>query len=65
MNVSHLPVVDRNEPTRLLGMLSRSSIATAYRSALDEEDEIEPSALTAHLDGVRQRMRDKRHVAGD
>jgi CIC family chloride channel protein len=64
MNVSHLPVVDRNAPTRLLGMLSRSSIATAYRSALDEEDAIEPSALTAHFDGVRQRMRDKRRAAG-
>jgi CBS domain-containing protein len=62
-SVSHLPVVDRNEPTRLLGMLSRSSIATAYRSLLDEEDAIEPSVLTAHIDGVRQRMRDKRAAA--
>jgi H+/Cl- antiporter ClcA len=64
MNVSHLPVVDRNEPTRLVGMLSRSSIATAYRSVLDEEDAIEPSALTAHIDVVRQRMRDKKRAAG-
>jgi chloride channel protein, CIC family len=64
MNVSHLPVVDRTQPTRLLGMLSRSSIATAYRSVLDEEDAIEPSALTAQIDVVRQRMRDMRRAAG-
>jgi len=60
-----LPVVDRNQPTRLLGMLSRSSIATAYRSTLDEEDAIEPSALTAHIDVVRQRMRGRRRAAVD
>ena len=64
LNVSHLPIVDRNEPTRLLGMLNRSSIATAYRSALDEEDAIEPSVLTPHIDVLRQRMRDKKRAAG-
>jgi H+/Cl- antiporter ClcA len=35
--VGRLPVVDRTDPTRLLGMLSRGSIATAYRAVLDEE----------------------------
>jgi hypothetical protein len=45
-------------------MLSRSSIATAYRSVLDEEDAIVPSALPAHIDVVRQRMRDKKRAAG-
>jgi H+/Cl- antiporter ClcA/predicted transcriptional regulator len=59
-NVSHLPVVDRKEPTRLLGMLSRGSIATAYRSALDDEDEVEPAPLATHIEGIRQRMRKKR-----
>jgi CBS domain-containing protein len=59
-NVSHLPIVDRKEPSRLLGMLSRGSIATAYRSALDEEDEVEPGPITTQIDDMRQRMRQKR-----
>jgi chloride channel protein, CIC family len=36
-SVGRLPVVDRHDPTRLLGMLSRGSIATAYRAVLEEE----------------------------
>jgi predicted transcriptional regulator len=59
-NVSHLPIVDRKEPSRLLGMLSRGSIATAYRSALDEEDEVEPGPITTQIDDMRRRMRQKR-----
>jgi len=62
-SVGRLPVVDRREPTRLLGMLSRGSIATAYRSVLDEEDAIEPSPLSAHIGVVRQRLRDKKRTA--
>jgi len=60
VNVSHLPIVDRKEPTRLLGMLSRGSIATAYRSVLDDEDEVEPGQITTQIDGMRRRMREKR-----
>jgi CIC family chloride channel protein len=52
----HLPVVDRNDPTHLVGMLSRGSIATAYRSALDDEDMVEPGPLTTHINGMRQRI---------
>jgi len=37
-SVGRLPVVDRAQPTRLLGMLSRGSIATAFRSVLEEEE---------------------------
>ena len=59
-NVSHLPIVDRKSPARLLGMLSRGSIATAYRSALDEEDEVEPGPITSQIDDMRRRMRQKR-----
>jgi H+/Cl- antiporter ClcA/predicted transcriptional regulator len=59
-NVSHLPVVDRKDPKRLLGMLSRGSIATAYRSALDDEDEVEPGPLATHIEGMRHRMQRKR-----
>jgi hypothetical protein len=39
---------------------SRGSIATAYRSALDEEDEVEPGQITTQIDDMRQRMRQKR-----
>jgi len=59
-NVSHLPIVDRKSPARLLGMLSRGSIATAYRSALDEEDEVEPGPITSQIEDMRRRMRQKR-----
>jgi len=59
-NVSHLPIVDRKAPARLLGMLSRGSIATAYRSALDEEDEVEPGPITSQIEDMRRRMRQKR-----
>jgi H+/Cl- antiporter ClcA/predicted transcriptional regulator len=62
-SVGRLPVVDRSEPTRLLGMLSRGSIATAYRSVLEEEDVVEPGPLSAQISGVRQRLRDKRRAA--
>jgi CBS domain-containing protein len=35
--VGRMPVVDRDDPTRLVGMLSRKAIATAYLVGLDEE----------------------------
>jgi hypothetical protein len=44
-------------------MLSRGSIATAYRSVLEEEDVVEPGPLSAQISGVRQRLRDKRRAA--
>ena len=62
-SVGRLPIVDRKDPTRLVGMLSRGSIATAYRAVLDEENAVDPSLLTAHIDEVRQRLRDKKRVA--
>jgi CIC family chloride channel protein len=53
-SVGRLPVVDRAQPTRLLGMLSRGSIATAFRSVLEEEEAVDgkwgkrvPSAISA------------------
>jgi CIC family chloride channel protein len=57
-SVGRLPVVDRSEPARLVGMLSRGSIATAYRSVLEEEDAVEQSPLSAHIRAVRDRLRD-------
>jgi CIC family chloride channel protein len=48
-SVGRLPVVDRDDPKRLLGMLSRGSIATAYRAVLDEESTVEPSSLAEQM----------------
>ena len=36
--VGHLPVVARDDPTRLIGMLSRHSITAAYRTVMEEEE---------------------------
>jgi CBS domain-containing protein len=43
--VGRLPVVDRQEPTRLLGILTRQGIAGAYQQVLEEESLREPGGL--------------------
>jgi H+/Cl- antiporter ClcA len=58
--VGRLPVVDRDTPTRLLGMLSRGSIATAYRTVLEEESAREHSDLSARMRALRKRLFDWR-----
>jgi CIC family chloride channel protein len=35
--VARLPVVNRDEPTRLVGMISRDGMTAAYRAVLEEE----------------------------
>ena len=35
--VGRLPVVERDDPTRLVGMLSRDCVMAAYRAAMEEE----------------------------
>jgi len=55
-SVGRLPVVDRNDPTRLLGMLSRGSIATAYRTVLEEEETVDGTTISARLRLVRRRF---------
>jgi chloride channel protein, CIC family len=52
--VGRLPVVDRDEPTRLVGVLSRGNLATAYRAVLDEEhSRYRSPALRRMVDVVR------------
>jgi len=53
--VGRLPVVDRAAPTRLVGMLSRECLASAYRSVLDEEHERAHGPLSARLRLAHQR----------
>jgi CBS domain-containing protein len=43
--VGRLPVVERGDPTRLLGLLTRQGIAGAYKQVLEEERLREPGGL--------------------
>jgi chloride channel protein, CIC family len=56
--VGHLPVVDRRDPTHLVGMLGRESIATVYRSVLDEEQNLERGAMGAGVQLGAERLSD-------
>lgn len=55
--VGRLPVVDRSDPTRLLGMLSRGSVATAYHAVLDDEQAREASSIARPIRSVGRRVR--------
>jgi H+/Cl- antiporter ClcA len=43
--VARLPVVNRSDPTRLVGMVSRDGLAAAYRALLDDEQVRERGAF--------------------
>ena len=45
--VARLPVVRRDDPTRLVGMVSRDGLAAAYRAVLDEEHLRERGSVAA------------------
>ncbi len=53
-NFGRLPVVDRREPTKLIGYLGRSAILQARRQRLEEEHLREPGWLKAS--GLRSRL---------
>jgi CBS domain-containing protein len=57
--VGRLPVVNRDEPTRLVGMLSRDGLAAAYRAVLEEEHVRESAQLRARFRELRRRLRPK------
>jgi CBS domain-containing protein len=57
--VGRLPVVDRDDPGRLVGMLSRGSLATAYRSVLDEEQVRDHSWLSSRVQKAARHLRRK------
>ena len=57
--VGRLPVVDRDDPSRLVGMLSRGSLATAYRNVLDEEQARQHSWLSERMHRVALNLRRK------
>jgi len=58
-HIGRLPVVDRDEPTRLLGYLGRAAIATAWREVMDEEHLREAGWLTSRFRLLRSVARSK------
>jgi chloride channel protein, CIC family len=56
--VGHLPVVDRRDPSHLVGMLGRESIAMVYRSVLDEEQNLERGSVGASVQLGAERLSD-------
>jgi CBS domain-containing protein len=54
--VGRLPVVARDESTRLVGMLSRDGLAAAYRAVLEEEHVRESAQLRARFRELRRRL---------
>ena len=57
--IGRLPVVDADDPGRLVGMLSRGSLATAYRTVMDEEQAREHSWLSARVHQAARALRRK------
>jgi CIC family chloride channel protein len=57
--VGRLPVVDRDDPTRLVGMLSRGSLATAHKAVLAEEQTRHHSWVSSRLSQAARGLRRK------
>jgi CBS domain-containing protein len=55
--IGRLPVVDRSDPTRLLGYLGRTSIANAWQLLLQEEEARDAGWLTPHGRLLRRYLR--------
>ena len=55
-DIGRLPVVSREDPTRLVGYLGRAGIMAAWLHATGEERTREPGWLTEHLTILRERM---------
>jgi len=58
-HIGRLPVVDRDDPRRLLGYLGRSAIATAWREVVEEEHLREAGWLTSRARLLRTVARSK------
>ena len=62
-DVSGLPVVSPDDPTRLVGYLGRAGVMAAWLHATREERTREPGWLSEQLRPLRERM--AKGVAGD
>lgn len=59
-NIGRLPVILRNEPTRLIGIVTRSDILSAYRRRIKQDETQRPairvSRLSKKLRGIPTRL---------
>jgi len=63
--VGRLPVVDRRDRTRLIGMLDRKAMAEAYLAGLDEEQVRETGETSQMVRDAARRLRMGRTTGGD
>jgi CBS domain-containing protein len=61
--VARLPVVNRDGPTRLVGMISRDGLANAYRAVRDEEYLRERGGAAPTLPRLLVRLRGVMHAS--
>jgi chloride channel protein, CIC family len=50
-NIGRLPVVMRSQPTRLIGIVTRSDILSAYRRQIEDNEAEQPEFHLPHLSG--------------
>lgn len=55
--VGRLPVVEHADPTRVIGLLDRAAIASAWAMVAEEEGRREEGYLTAPMQSIRKRVR--------
>ena len=48
-NIGRLPVVLRNQPTRLIGIVTRSDIVSAYRRRIKQDETQRPAIRVSRL----------------
>jgi H+/Cl- antiporter ClcA/predicted transcriptional regulator len=63
--VGRLPVVDRRDRTRLIGMLDRKAMAEAYLAGLDEEQVRETGETSQMVRDAARRLRKGRNAGAD
>ena len=56
-DIGRLPVVDRQDPTRLVGLLGRAGVMAVWLHATREEQTRDSGWITGRLKGLRSRLR--------
>src|SRR5437762_13678259 len=64
-DIGRLPVVDRADPTRLVGLLGRAGVMAVWLHASREEQTRDSGWLTGRLKGLRGRFRRRRTGNGE
>ncbi len=58
-DIGRLPVVDRSDPTRLVGLLGRAGVMAVWLHATREEQARDSGWLTGRLKALRSRLRQR------